>query len=143
MARINDNRSDTSDNSKYNFAVLLGQGTLVGLSSQLGSAHLVLPFLYAALGAPLAFAGLLVPVSQIGRLFAQGSAAPFIATARFRKWYMAFGSLAMGVSLAALALFAVILNVHVLPAVFLLVAGVIGLEVDFLGQCASESLGSE
>jgi len=40
---------------------------------------------------------------------------------------MAFGSLAMGVSLAALALFAVFLNVHALPAVFLLVAGVIGI----------------
>jgi hypothetical protein len=127
VARINDTRRDRSDNSRYNFAVLLGQGTLVDLSSQLGSAHLVLPFLYSALGAPLAFAGLLVPASRIGRLFAQASAAPFIATARIRTWYMAFGSLAMGVSLAALALFAAIIDVHALPAVFLLVASVIGI----------------
>ncbi len=126
MARISDTPRDTSDNSRYNFAVLLGQGTLVDLSRQLGSTHLVLPFLYSALGAPLAFAGLLVPVSRIGRLFAQASATPFIATARFRKWYMAFGSLAMGVSLAALALFAVNIDVHALPAGFLLVASVIG-----------------
>jgi hypothetical protein len=40
---------------------------------------------------------------------------------------MAFGSLAMGVSLAALALFAAIIDVHTLPAVFLLVAGIIGI----------------
>jgi hypothetical protein len=70
MTRTNDPPRDTSDNSRYNFAVLLGQGTLVDLSSQLGSAHLVLPFLYSALEAPLAFAGLLVPVSRIGKLFA-------------------------------------------------------------------------
>ncbi|MCG8545567.1 MAG: hypothetical protein MJE12_15315 [Alphaproteobacteria bacterium] len=70
---------------KWNYNVLLGQGTCVNAASTLASARLVIPFLYFAIGAPVFFAGLLLPVVQFARLVTQLVAAPVITTAKTRK----------------------------------------------------------
>ena len=52
----------------WNYRVLLGQGTFVDIARQLASPQLVLPYLYMAAGAPVFFAGLLLPLVQFSKL---------------------------------------------------------------------------
>jgi hypothetical protein len=127
MAQTDDTRGRTAEPSRYNFTILLGNGSFVDLANQLSNPQTVLPFLYSVLGAPLAAAGLIVPLNNIGGLFGRAIAAPLITAARFSKWHMAFGSLAVGASLAALALFIEIIHLNAVIALFLLVAGIVGI----------------
>ena len=69
------------ENNRWNYRVLLSQGVLLDLSQTLSSPRLVLPFLYLALGAPVFFAGMLIPIVQIARMIGQVVSAPFVSTA--------------------------------------------------------------
>jgi hypothetical protein len=80
MAQINDTRGRTAEPSRYNFTILLGNGSFVDLANQLSNPQVVLPFLYSVLGSPLAFAGLIVPMNNIGGLFGRAITAPLLAT---------------------------------------------------------------
>ena len=48
-----------------NYRILLGHGAANGAGYELTSEKLVLPFLYTAVGAPVFFAGLLVPIAAV------------------------------------------------------------------------------
>ncbi len=141
MDQSDDTRGRTTEPSKYNFAILLGNGSFVGLANQLSNPQTVLPFLYSALEAPLAFAGLIVPLNNVGTLFGRAIAAPIMKAARFRKWYMGFGSLAVGISLMALAFFVEIVHLSAVVAIFLLVAGIIGISQGVSSVAFQDILG--
>ena len=114
-------------NDRWNFRILLGQGVLLDVSQSLSSPKLVLPFLYIALGAPILFAGLLIPIVQIARMIGQIASAPIIASAQICKWYLALGILTAAASLALIGLTVNSQSVHFLILIFLLVATMIGL----------------
>ena len=114
-------------NDRWNFRILLGQGVLLDVSQSLSSPKLVLPFLYIALGAPILFAGLLIPIVQIARMIGQIAAAPIIASAQICKWYLAMGILTAAASLALIGLTVNSQSVDFLILIFLLVATIIGL----------------
>ena len=114
-------------NERWNYRILLSQGTLLDVSQALSSPKLVLPFLYIALGAPILFAGLLIPLVQIGRMLGQVASAPIIASAQICKWYLGLGILAAAASLSLIALAEKSQSVHFLILIFLLVATMIGL----------------
>ena len=114
-------------NDRWNFRILLGQGVLLDVSQSLSSPKLVLPFLYIALGAPILFAGLLIPIVQIARMIGQIASAPIIASAQICKWYLALGILTAAASLALIGLAVNFQSVDFLILIFLLVATIIGL----------------
>ena len=76
---------------RWNYRVLLGQGVANGAGYELTSEKLVLPFLYTAVGAPVFFAGLLVPIATVAKLAIQIVAAPMINAARSNKRFVAAG----------------------------------------------------
>jgi MFS family permease len=126
MTQPEDMRDRATKPTRYNFRILLGNGSFVDLAKQLSNPQVVLPFLYSVLGAPLAFAGLIVPMNKVGDLFGRAVSAPLISKARFSKRYMAFGSLVVGIFLMALAIFVQIIQPNAVAVIFLLVAGAIG-----------------
>lgn len=115
------------ENNRWNFRVLLSQGVLLDLSQTLSSPRLVLPFLYLALGAPIFFAGMLIPIVQIARMIGQVVSAPFVSTARFSKWYMALGILTTTASLALIGFAAGSTPDDIKIIIFLTVATIVGL----------------
>jgi hypothetical protein len=126
MTQTEDIRARATKHTRYNYRILLGNGSFVALANRVSDPHLVLTFLYSVLGAPLAFAGLIVPMHNIGGLLGRALSAPLISKARFSKRYMAYGSLAAGISLMALAIFVPIIHPTAAAMIFLLVAGTIG-----------------
>jgi len=115
------------ENNRWNYRVLLSQGVLLDLSQTLSSPRLVLPFLYLALGAPIFFAGMLIPIVQIARMIGQVVSAPFVSTARFSKWYMALGILTTTASLTLIGLTADSTPDDIKIIIFLTVATIVGL----------------
>ena len=89
---------------RRNFRVLLGQGVLGDIGYDLTSEKLVLPFLYTALGAPILFAGLLVPIARASKLGSELMVAPLVKAARQNKWFVAAGSTVAAIALAIICL---------------------------------------
>lgn len=116
-----DERSD-----RRNYVVLLGQGTSNTSGYQLTSEKLVLPFLYSTLGAPIFFAGLLVPIVTVSNLFIQVFAAPLIAAARQSKWYIALSALFWALSLVLVTTTVNGVGVIWVIPIFILVSVVLG-----------------
>lgn len=90
------------------FTLNVLNGSATKLAEQLASPSLVLPWLIAALGAPAALAGWLVPVKQAGSLLPQIAVAGRIRTFERRKWFWVGAgitqALALALMLAAVAL---------------------------------------
>ena len=59
------------ENVKRNYAALLTQGVSGSAANELTSIGLVLPFLYTTIGAPIFFAGLLVPLNTLAKRISQ------------------------------------------------------------------------
>ena len=74
--------------ARRNYPVLLGQGIFTSAGTELTSVKLVLPFLYMSVGAPVFFAGMLVPVSTIAKRGMQILVAPLVSSGRSRKGFM-------------------------------------------------------
>ena len=72
-----------------NFALNVLNGSATKLAEQLASPGLVLPWLFSAIGAPAAIAGLLVPVKESCSLLPQLAVAGSIRRFPRRKWYWA------------------------------------------------------
>ena len=126
-----DKRTDTEDarplaGEKWNYNVLLGQGTCADAASTLASPRLVIPFLYFAIGAPVFFAGLLLPVVQFARLVTQLVAAPVITTAKTRKWHLMLSSVTAASALSIIGLATQAQSMFLVVVIFLLVALVLG-----------------
>jgi MFS family permease len=116
------------DNSeRWNFNVMLSRGTTQTVAYQLAGPRLVLPFLYLALGAPVIFAGLLLPIVQVSQLVSQLIWVPFVAEAKVRKWYLALGAITIAAALAVIGIAATHASATLLAVVFLLAAVIIGI----------------
>ena len=118
-------RPDRDEN--WNARTFLVQGVIVGVSFQLTSPRLVLPFLYLAVGAPLYLAGLILPIVQVSRLIAQLVSAPLFSGDALRKWYMALALVTMALALAIVGLASTRPGAVWLAALFLFVAAVVGI----------------
>ena len=70
-----------------NFVLNVLNGSATKLAQQLASPGLVLPWLFSAIGAPTALAGLLVPVKEAGSLLPQLAVAASIRAYQKRKWF--------------------------------------------------------
>jgi len=114
-------------NSYWNFAVLMGQGVLINARYQVVSANLVLPFLYVAIGAPVFFAGLILPIAQVSNFISQLMVAPLLKERSLRKWYIALALILMATALAVMALAARNRMSEGLAAMFLLIAAALGI----------------
>ena len=117
----------------WNFSTLLGQSIFTSLTYRLTSPKLVLPFLYTALGAPVVFAGLLLPMVQISRLISQLASAPIISGAGLRKFYVALGTVILAAALGVAGLASNDPNAAWLAVLFLLVATIIGIAQGLSG----------
>lgn len=77
---------------------------------QVVSAGTVLPWLLAALGAPVGLIGLLVPIRESGSLLPQAALAPIIQQRSQRKWVWVAGAAVQAAATAAMALVAALLE---------------------------------
>lgn len=119
--------SAVHEHEGWNFKVLVLQGTAIDLNRVFASPKLVLPYLYIALGAPVLFAGLLIPVVQVARMVTQLVTAPRISSAVARKWFMVFGTTITIAALAIIVFAAEQQQTFFLALLFLVVAGVLGI----------------
>lgn len=109
-----------------NFAVLLGQGVANSAANELTSIKLVLPFLYTSVGAPIFFAGMLVPVATVAKRAVQVLMAPLVAAAASRKRLMALASVLLALAVALISLTFNVVAGFLLVPIFLGAALVMG-----------------
>lgn len=87
-----------------NFLLNALNGTATKLAEQIASPSLVLPWFLAALGAPAALAGLLVPIRRGGSLLPQLAVAGRIRGFKKRKWFWVSAGLVQAVALLLMVL---------------------------------------
>lgn len=114
-------------NETWNFGTLLGQGTIIDISYQLTSPKLFLPFLYMALGAPVLFAGLILPVVQVSNLVSQVVSARLFLGPRLRKWYLILSIVATAAALTIVAIASYSVKAEFVAALFLFAAAIMGM----------------
>ncbi len=130
-----------------NFFVHLIANTLSKIGDELASARLVLAWMLAALGAPAAFAGFLVPIRESGSLMPQLFVAATIRRQPVRKWFWVAGSVGQGLAVALMAVVALTLEgaaagwaVLLLLALFALARGVNSVAAkDVLGKTIAKT----
>lgn len=125
--------------ARRNFPILLGQGVAGGAANELTSVQLVLPFLYTTVGAPLFFAGLLVPLSTVAKRISQILAAPLVSVAPSNTRLIALSTLAAAGAIAVISLTFNNVGVFWVVPIFLSVAAVIG-AANGLGGLAFQDL---
>jgi hypothetical protein len=109
-----------------NYAALLGEGVAGGAATELTSVELVLPFLYTSVGAPVFFAGLLVPIATVAKRAVQVFVAPLVSAARSCKRLLAFTSILIALAIAVVSLTFDVVAVYWVVPIFLIVALIIG-----------------
>lgn len=114
------------EDAHRNYAVLLGEGVAGGAATELTSVELVLPFLYTSVGAPVFFAGLLVPIATVAKRAVQVFVAPLVSAARSCKRLMALTSILIALAIAVVSLTFDVVAVYWLAPIFLIVALIIG-----------------
>lgn len=134
--------SESDDRSeRRNEAVLLGQGVSGGVANELTSVGLVLPFLYTTIGAPIFFAGLLVPLNTFAKRISQIFAARLVGTARSNTPIIALATLTMAASIVLIGLtFSAIAPWWAVP-IFLAVAAVLGAAAGVNGLAFQDLIG--
>ena len=126
---------------RWNFGVLLVQGVARRIANELSSERLVLPFLYAALGGPVLFAGVFAPAVIVGRLVSQLAGSQLVAMARRTKLFLSATTGLSALVLVLLATFADTLRVGWLPAAFIAVSVAWGMSNGFGALTAQDLLG--
>jgi hypothetical protein len=81
----------------------VGASTLQSSGDHTVNASTVLPWLLAALGAPVVFSGLLVPIRESGSMLPQAALTPWILRVRYRKRVHVAGSLIQSAAVATMA----------------------------------------
>jgi len=127
--------------ARRNFAVLLGQGVSGGAAVELTSVQLVLPFLYTTAGAPVFFAGLLVPVSTVAKRIAQILAAPLVSAARSNKRLIALTTLLLALAIVLISLTFDVVGAYWLVPIFLFATLVIGAANGLSGLAFQDLIG--
>lgn len=135
-------RPDNDRNEAWNFRTLLSQGTFVNVSYQLASANVVLPFIYLAVGAPVLFAGLILPIVQVANLVSPLVGAPLLGASPFRKWYLVLCVIIVAAAMSVIGLAAhMSASMTWLVALFLIVAGVVGVSQGLSGMAFKDLIG--
>ncbi|WP_141701884.1 hypothetical protein [Methyloceanibacter stevinii] len=126
---------------RRNEAVLLGQGVSGGVANELTSVGLVLPFLYTTIGAPIFFAGLIVPLNTLAKRISQIFAARFVGTARSNTPIIELATLTMAASIVLIGLtFSAISPWWAVP-IFLAVAAILGAAAGINGLAFQDLIG--
>ena len=92
------------ENVKRNYAAHLTQGVSGSAANEPTSIGLVLPFLYTTIGAPIFFAGLLVPLNTLAKRISQIFTAQLVGTARSNTKIIALATLTMAVAIVLISL---------------------------------------
>jgi len=127
--------------ARRNLAVLLGQGVSGSAANELTSVQLVLPFLYTTAGAPIFFAGLLVPVSTVAKRIAQILAAQLVSAARANKWLIALAILVAALAIVLISVTFNIVGAYWLVPIFLFAALLIGAASGLSGLAFQDLIG--
>lgn len=130
----------------WNFKAIFGQTIAMGAGRQLGSPHVVLPFLFVAAGGPILAGALIVPVVEFCRLLGFAGTAPVIRAANGVKWHLALILSTTAASFAAIALATHTVPPEGLAVLFLAAAAVVGIGMaastlvhqDLLGRLLPE-----
>ena len=134
-------RAGKKGNERRNEAVLLGQGVAGNAANELTSVGLVLPFLYTTIGAPIFFAGLLVPINTLAKRISQIFAARYVSAARSNTRIIAVASLAMAASIVMISLtYSGISPLWAVP-VFLAVVLILGAAAGVKGLATQDLIG--
>ncbi|PTY35945.1 MFS transporter [Saccharospirillum sp. MSK14-1] len=93
-----------------NFFGYLAGNTFSKIADELSSARLILPWLFAALGAPMALVGFLVPIREAGVLMPQLLVAALVRSRPKRKGVWMLGAVLSAGALVAMAVVALMLE---------------------------------
>jgi len=127
--------------ARRNFAVLLGQGVSTGAANGLTSVNLVLPFLYTTAGAPVFFAGLLVPISTVARRIVQILAAPLVSAIRSNKRLIGLATFLLALAIVLISVTFNVVGAYWLVPIFLFAALVIGSAKGLSGLAFQDLIG--
>jgi hypothetical protein len=97
-------QDSTASGVRRNSRRIVGALTLQQIGDTVVDAKTVLPWLLAALGAPAAIFGLLVPVRESGSMLPQAALLPWIRRLRARKWVWVAGAGVQVIGVLAMAL---------------------------------------
>ncbi len=112
---------------RWNYSLALSSAIALSIAGQLTSATLVLPFLYLALGAPVFFVGLVLPLRMAAQLSSELLIAPFLKQSRRAKLSIFGPMILAAATLATVALISDGAPRTVVVAVFLTAAVILGL----------------
>ena len=110
-----------------NYSLVFASSIASTTAKQLANAKLVLPFIYLALGAPVIFAGLLLPFMLIAQLAAELLIAPFLQEVAWAKRSVLLTTLISAAALAVIAVTAEDAPRSAVVALFLATAIILGL----------------
>lgn len=110
-----------------NYTLVFASSIATSTAKQLASAQLVLPFIYLALGAPVIFAGLLLPLMLIAQLAAELLSAPFLQEVAWAKRSVLLTTLVSAAALAVIAVTAADAPRNAVVALFLATAIALGI----------------
>lgn len=110
-----------------NYSLVFASGIAFSTAKQLANAKLVLPFIYLALGAPVIFAGLLLPLMRAAQLIAELLIAPFLQDVARAKRSVFLPTLISAISLSVVAVTAEYMPRTAVIGLFLITAIVLGL----------------
>ena len=124
-----------------NFFKHVGSLTLTKSADGLVDPKLVLSWLMASLGAPMALIGLLVPVREAGALLPQLVTAGFLRRLPRRKWAWAAGSVVQGLAAAAIGIIAISLTGAAAGWAIVLALAILALARSVCSVCYKDVLG--
>lgn len=113
--------------ANWNYVTFVAQGIIVDASKSIGSAHLLLPYLYVSTGSPVILAGMLMPLVAGSRLIGEYVSAPILNAVHTRKWFLFGGWMATAAALAAAGLGARIPEHWVVMVIFVCAALTMGI----------------
>lgn len=138
---MTEDEPDTEKDARRNYAVLLWQGVATSAANELTSVRLVLPFLYTTVGAPVFFAGLLVPISTVAKRLVQILVAPLVSRARSNKGFIGLAALSVAAAIVLISLTFNVVSVYWLVPIFLFAALIIGAANGVSGLAFQDMIG--
>ncbi|MEM9512967.1 MAG: hypothetical protein AAF978_09865 [Cyanobacteria bacterium P01_E01_bin.48] len=138
---------DRPRTDSWNFAAILGQTVTMGAGRQLGSPHVVLPYLLVASGGSVFAGALIVPIVELFRLLGFAGMAPVVREARGVKWHLALVLCVSSAAIAAVGIAASSVSPQTLSNLILGAAAILGFGIgamtlvhqDLLGRLLSET----
>jgi hypothetical protein len=124
-----------------NFFAYLGANLLGKVADEIGSAKLVIPWLFGALGVPAAFTGFLVPIREAGVLLPQLMVAAAVRRLAIRKGVWLLGAILSALTLFGMGLAAMSLEGAAAGSVIILMLIIFSLARGLCSVSAKDVLG--